>query len=66
MTHFRELDRGIPHALVLNDIEPTALEHEKASAAKEPAYAYTEPVSQVTIPVECLVTGSHGEPESSV
>lgn len=53
--HFRELERGIPHALVLNDLEPTASEHAMVVSKKQSSYTYTEPVSQVTIPVECLV-----------
>jgi Mrp family chromosome partitioning ATPase len=66
LAHFRELNRGIPHALVLNDLEPAIREREKVmNTSKEAAYAYTEPLSQVTVPVECLVTSPQGEPEST-
>jgi uncharacterized protein involved in exopolysaccharide biosynthesis/Mrp family chromosome partitioning ATPase len=61
LAHFHELDRGVPQALVLNDLEPTATEREKAVTVKQSSYTYTEPVSQVTIPVECLATTPQSE-----
>ncbi len=65
LAHFRELDRGMPHALVLNDLESSATGREQAAQKKRASYTYTEPVSQVTIPVECLATSPRGETTSS-